>query len=157
VAGGPNYALLPAQLGPEDDRDDPTPPLRTMSKLLGAAAIHQVEYLSEPNSILRDLDPDPAIDDFASMLDTLFVAQGVIAPPFGGKKPAALHPGLHDVLPRPRQRRDAVLGLRPVDLHAPRPHHPHRLRAPAGVGAAARPGAPEHLQPASVGGRRRGL
>ncbi len=52
-----------------------------MSNFFDAAAIHQVEYLSEPNSILRDLDPDPAIDDFASMLDTLFVAQGVIAPP----------------------------------------------------------------------------
>jgi hypothetical protein len=79
--GAPNYALLPAQLGSKTAGNDPTPPFRSTGTFLNGTRIRSLEYLSEPNSILRDVDPDPAIDNFASMLDTLFIAQGVPEPP----------------------------------------------------------------------------
>jgi hypothetical protein len=79
--GAPNYALLPAQLRQKSAANDPTPPFRSLAQFLAAARFHSLEYLSEPNAILLDLDPDPGIENFASMVDTLFMAQGVPDPP----------------------------------------------------------------------------
>jgi hypothetical protein len=76
--GAPNYAALPAQLGAKTIPNDPVPPFRTISGFLNATQFHSFEYLSEPNSIIRDIDPDPGVDQ---LLDTLMVAQGVPSPP----------------------------------------------------------------------------
>lgn len=78
--GAPNYAFLPAQLGLKTLANDPTPPLRSRTNFLNSTQIRNLEYLSEPNAILADLDPDPAVERLGSMLDTLFVAQGVPSP-----------------------------------------------------------------------------
>ena len=71
--GAPNYALLPAQLGQKTAANDPVPPFRSASSFFAAAQIHNLEYLSMPNSILDGAG--------ASILDTLFIAQGEPQPP----------------------------------------------------------------------------
>jgi hypothetical protein len=78
--GAPDYAMLPAQLGPKTLANDPRPPFRTSQNFLNAAQFHSLEYISEPTAIVQDLDPDPGVDQPASVMDTLFVATGVPAP-----------------------------------------------------------------------------
>jgi hypothetical protein len=73
--GAPNYGLLPDQLGQKTAASDPVPPFRSLSSFLSATQTHDLEYLSEPNSILSGSDPN------VTLLDTLFAAQGVPFPP----------------------------------------------------------------------------
>jgi hypothetical protein len=77
--GVPNYALLPAQLGPKTIANDPAPPFRSQSTFLNSTRNFALEYLSEPNSILEVVDPGTG--ELGSTLDTLFEAQAVPIPP----------------------------------------------------------------------------
>src|SRR5882672_6966180 len=76
--GAPNYALLPAQLGPKTIANDPAPPFRSQATFLNSTRIFPLEYLSEPNSILEVVDPGTG--ELGSTLDTLFAAQAVPIP-----------------------------------------------------------------------------
>ena len=78
--GAPDYALLPAQLRPKTISRDPLPPFRSSTTFFGATRFFGLEYLSEPNPILEDLDPDPTVENLASTLDTLFEATGIPLP-----------------------------------------------------------------------------
>jgi hypothetical protein len=71
--GWPDYGLLPTQLGSKTAANDPVPPFRSLSSFLTAARVHNLEYLSMPNSILDGAG--------ASILDTLMIAQGEPQPP----------------------------------------------------------------------------
>jgi len=139
--------------GPEDDRERPHAPLRTMSNFFGAAAIHQVEYLSEPN-----LDPPGSRiriprSTTSPRCSTRCSWPGRDRSPFG---PAALHPGLHDVLPRPDSGGMLFSGFdlwtftRPDLITLP-------TSCSSRCGGCRATGAPEHLSPPPLAGRRRGL
>ena len=78
--GAPNYALLPAQLRPKIISRDPLPPFRSSTTFFGATRFFGLEYLSEPNPILEDVDPDPTVENLASKLDTLFEATNTPLP-----------------------------------------------------------------------------
>lgn len=68
----PDYSRLPAQLRLRTPELDPLPP----SRLAGQADLYYgrvvpVEYVSAPNVIVEDLDPDPGVVRNESVLDTL--------------------------------------------------------------------------------------
>ena len=68
----PDYSRLPTQLRLRTPELDPLPP----SRLAGQADLYYgrvvpVEYVSAPNVIVEDLDPDPGVVRNESVLDTL--------------------------------------------------------------------------------------
>jgi hypothetical protein len=76
--GAPDYSLLPAVLNEKTSASDPVPPLRSAGTFYSIA--YDGEYLSQPDSIVEDFDPDPSIDDFHTALDTLCVTNGGFVP-----------------------------------------------------------------------------
>ncbi len=82
-APGP-YASLPTALQSKTVGTDPLPPTRLASQ--GSTFYvpnHRVEYLSQPNAIVEDVNPDPDIYDAESTLDTLFAVTGSLIPNSG--------------------------------------------------------------------------
>jgi len=74
-----DYALLPAQLRPKAAAlGDALPPTRTASQsgTFYLTSSQDVEYISQPNWILEDIDPSPIYDNEQPTLDTLYALQG---------------------------------------------------------------------------------
>lgn len=75
----PDYTRLPARMRRKIEVPDPLPPTRLSSQSgLFYLSSYPCEYLMEVNSILEDVDPDPAVSREVSVLDTLFEATGVV-------------------------------------------------------------------------------
>ncbi len=77
--GSPNYSRLPAEMRYPTPDLEPLPPTRLSSQ---AGLFYQgsfpCEYLLQNNSILEDINPDADAVTLASVLDTLYEAQGVV-------------------------------------------------------------------------------
>jgi hypothetical protein len=76
----PNYSKLPVELRPNSGPPaDPLPPTRLNNQTnLFYSTSFPVEYILTPNFIVEDVDPDPETVRNASVLDTLFEAEGVV-------------------------------------------------------------------------------
>jgi hypothetical protein len=86
----PNYSKLPPTMRPKIDAGDPVPPTRTISNQFYQTS-WPCEYISDINSIIEDVDPDPLNAREISVMDTLYKAVGaVIRANNGGSDP--LHP-----------------------------------------------------------------
>jgi hypothetical protein len=73
----PNYLKLPAILQIRTAGTDPIPPTRSPSQpSLFYPTTFACEYLSQPNAVLEDVDPDPDVTHEISVLDTLVQATG---------------------------------------------------------------------------------
>lgn len=75
----PNYALLPDQLRQKNAAlGDVAPPTRSVSQQSRFYSVnnYEVEYLSEPNFVVEDVNTNPNIVQEASVLDTLMMLQG---------------------------------------------------------------------------------
>jgi hypothetical protein len=73
----PNYLKLPAILQARSPGTDPIPPTRSPSQpSLFYPSTFACEYLTQPNTVLEDVDPDPDVIDEVSVLDTLVQATG---------------------------------------------------------------------------------
>jgi hypothetical protein len=89
----PDYSRLPAQLRRRSlALGDSLPPTRTNAASFYTTAVNPaVEYLTQPNIILEDVDPDPAVVDTRSVLDTLMELQGgALATNYTGQRPVAM-------------------------------------------------------------------
>jgi len=76
----PDYSKLPPRLRSKSEIPDPVPPTRAASQassFYGSGSL-PCEYIAEGNSILEDVDPDPAVTREISVLDTLYTGTGVI-------------------------------------------------------------------------------
>jgi hypothetical protein len=72
------YAHLPAQMRPLSLATDPIPPLRDFSGFINTNNTKmEAEYISQPNFIQEDLDPNPLVENLQSTLDTLYSVRGV--------------------------------------------------------------------------------
>jgi hypothetical protein len=80
----PDYALMPAELRVRTPDSDALPPTRIASQAgLYYPGATDAEYVSAPNTIVEDVDPDPQVVHLASTLDTLYDVSGsalVISP-----------------------------------------------------------------------------
>ena len=75
----PNYALLPSQLRQRSAAlGDVAPPTRTVSQQSRFYSFnnYDVEYMSDANFIIEDVDPDPNTVREISVLDTLMMLEG---------------------------------------------------------------------------------
>ncbi len=73
----PDYSRLPPELRLRDPGTDPIPPTRLSSQAsLYYPSTIDLEYVSAPNVITEDMDPDPAVVRIESTLDTLVDASG---------------------------------------------------------------------------------
>lgn len=89
----PDYTQLPAQLRRRAlALGDSLPPTRTNAAVYYSTAINPaVEYLTQPNLIFEDVDPDPATVDTRSVLDTLMELHGgALATNYTGQRPVAM-------------------------------------------------------------------
>jgi len=80
--GQPNYGKLLAAapfLLPRTCSSDPPPPLRNCNSLYLVSSF-TAEFLSEPNTIVEDVDPRPNLEQLQSTLDTLYVSFQGTAP-----------------------------------------------------------------------------
>ncbi len=73
------YDALPLALQSRTGATDPLPPTRTISSQF-YVSVRPTEFLTQPNVILEDIDPDPDIFDEQSVLDSLYVVQGSSVP-----------------------------------------------------------------------------
>lgn len=92
IGGAPDYSRLPLELRRRSPATDPIPPTRSASS--GSAfyfANIDVAYLTQPNSVIEDIDPDPTVVTEQSTLDTLYALDG---------SNGALHP-VGATFPRP--------------------------------------------------------
>lgn len=76
--GAPDYSRLPQQLRERTPTTDPLTPLRGYSQYYVTS--YELEYLSMPNKVIEDVDPDPERYQFESVLDTLYLTAGSPAP-----------------------------------------------------------------------------
>ena len=75
----PNYSKLPVEMRQRTEATDPLPPTRLSSQSgLFYLSSYPCEYLLDVNSILEDVDPDPAVSREIAVLDTLYQARGVV-------------------------------------------------------------------------------
>ncbi len=75
----PQYSKLPPAMRQKSEIPDPLPPTREAAKApLFYGSSYPCEYLMEVNSILEDVDPDPAVSREIAVLDTLYQATGVV-------------------------------------------------------------------------------
>lgn len=90
--GQPDYSTLPTQLRRRTPATDPLPPTRAASSS-SSFYVNRIDlaYLSQANSVLEDVDPDPSVVNEQSVLDTLYALDA----PAGN-----LHPS-GDTFPRP--------------------------------------------------------
>jgi hypothetical protein len=72
--GAPDYLALPEQLMERTPETDPVPPERGPGTYY--SALYTGEVLTQPNSILENVSPDPDQPEMVSMLDTLYFAAG---------------------------------------------------------------------------------
>ena len=72
--GQPDYSTLPATLQAKNAAADPLPPLRQASTFY--VSTYVAEYISRPNLIRVDDDPDSAVVHEVSTLDTLYLTSG---------------------------------------------------------------------------------
>lgn len=82
--GAPSYSRIPTSLHLKDLVADPPPPARVNNTASFYLTFYDIEYLSQPNFILEDVDPDPAVVNEQSVLDTVL---SIMVPPgqtFGG-------------------------------------------------------------------------
>jgi hypothetical protein len=75
------YDPLPLALQSRTAGTDPLPPTRAPNQGgLFYASTQLTEFLTQPNVILEDVDPDPGTVDEQSVLDSLYVVQGSSVP-----------------------------------------------------------------------------
>ncbi len=75
----PQYSKLPVEMRPKTAIPDPLPPTRFPSQAgLFYGSSYPCEYILENNSILEDVNPDPEVVREASVLDTLYMASGIV-------------------------------------------------------------------------------
>jgi hypothetical protein len=75
----PDYTKLPPRMRTKEEAGDPLPPTRLPNQTgLFYGSSWPCEYLLENNSILEDVDPDPAVSREIAVLDTFYQAQGVV-------------------------------------------------------------------------------
>ena len=90
----PDYTRLPVQLRRRAlALGDSLPPTRTgfPATYYSTAVPPALEYLTQPNFILEDMDPDPAVTDVRAALDTLYELQGAgLATALTGQRPATM-------------------------------------------------------------------
>ena len=70
------------------DQDGGDRLIASFARAASSTSAHRVEYVSQPNYIVEDVDPDPDIFDEQSVLDTLFTVVGGGVPNDGIVKPA---------------------------------------------------------------------
>ncbi len=75
------YNLLPASMRPKNSGSDPFPPNRTVNNGDFYLTTFDIEYLSQSNIVLEDVNPDLLIVDEQSTLDTLYKAAGATLMP----------------------------------------------------------------------------
>ncbi|OGF13335.1 MAG: hypothetical protein A2W00_02775 [Candidatus Eisenbacteria bacterium RBG_16_71_46] len=79
--GTPDYGVLPPSMRLKSAATDPLPANRTgQNPSVFYLKTFEVEFLRKPNPTFEDLDPDPAIDDEVSMLDSLYKVTGFSVP-----------------------------------------------------------------------------
>ena len=79
--GIPDYGGLPPTMRLKSTATDPLPANRTgQNPSVFYLKTFEVEFLRKPNPTFEDLDPDPAIDDEVSMLDSLYKVTGFSVP-----------------------------------------------------------------------------
>ena len=79
----PNYSHLPQEMRPKQGID-PLPPTRLANQTtLFYSTSFPCEYIDDLNSIIEDVDPDPAHERQIAVLDTLMMASGgvLLTPP----------------------------------------------------------------------------
>lgn len=90
----PDYSRLPTSLRRRAlVFGDSLPPTRlgNAASYYSTAVSPAVEYLTQPNFILEDVDPDPAVTDSRAVLDSLYELQGgALATAFTGQRPVAM-------------------------------------------------------------------
>jgi hypothetical protein len=90
----PDYARLPASLRRRAlALGDSLPPTRASNptSFYSTAVNPAVEYLTQPNRILEDVDADPLVVDSRAVLDTLYELQGgTLATGQTGQRPASM-------------------------------------------------------------------
>jgi len=91
----PTYSKLPLVLRPNSAVPDPLPPTRLANQTnLFYSTSFPVEYILTPNFIVEDVDPNPEGVHEASVLDTLFQAEGDVLrtspSPVNGQKRAPI-------------------------------------------------------------------
>jgi hypothetical protein len=72
--GAFDYSGLPLSLDPKSQATDPLPWLRSFSTFY--VSNYDGEYLTQPNEVTEDVDPDPGVEQLEAVLDTLYVGQG---------------------------------------------------------------------------------
>jgi hypothetical protein len=89
----PDYSRLPVTMRRRAlALGDTLPPTRTNAASYYSTALNPaVEYLTQPNYIIEDVDPSPLIEDQHSVLDTLMELQGgALATNFTGQFPVTM-------------------------------------------------------------------
>ena len=82
----PDYSRLPTLMRAKSlARGDSLPPTRTVSAHFYGATTFDAEYLTEPNDIQEDYDPDPFAVRMVSGLDTLMDVKGFSLAPTGNE------------------------------------------------------------------------
>lgn len=80
--GQPDYSKLPPTISLKTSFTDPFPPGRPGQPLsVYYKSTADIEYLSSPNVVTEDIDPDPEVENIVSVLDTLYTASGILLPP----------------------------------------------------------------------------
>jgi hypothetical protein len=77
--GAPDYTALPATMGAKSSLGDPLPPGRTPINYYPSTL--NAEFLSAPNRVIADIDPDPDVTNEQSTLDTLYQLVTFSLPP----------------------------------------------------------------------------
>ena len=77
--GAPDYSVLPALLRERTSETDPVPPMRGATTFY--ATSYWGEFLTRPNEVVEDVDPNPDIYQEGAALDTLYYALEGNAPP----------------------------------------------------------------------------
>jgi hypothetical protein len=71
-SGAPDYAQLPERLEEKRPATDPIAPLRSATYFY--LTEFEGEALAKPNEVVEDVASDPSVDQFESVLDTLYFA-----------------------------------------------------------------------------------
>lgn len=82
TVSAPDYNFLPASLDAKTPATDNVPATRTSnpSSFYRSVVNYSLEYLTQPNFILEDIDPDPTVLVERAALDTLYRSESFILP-----------------------------------------------------------------------------
>jgi len=158
----PDYRKLPSEIRPLDRAVDPLPPTRLAYQSgLYYPSGFPCEYLMVPNVVTEDVDPSPTSVRIASTLDTLYEATSLLllrspAPVMTWYHGAGANRFVFTGLPLWSFHRDDVIAIVDFvlqDIWGLRREPVDRSLAPAGGGAATRPGAARPVRARGTAGR----